>query len=1250
MQKSLVMSVLLSAAALMPFSSWATDSSEKFSMLLVDFENEDSARKFIPMKDNSQKVTRVTDPKLVISGKASGCWQVPKEGTGEHRWPRATMHLPEDKRIWDMFDCLELDIINPDPTESRFSFNVYDTAGEVYTPYTQAIKPGHTSYIWKFPDSIRGKTLARFMLVTGHPQRPYTLYIDNIRISTTRELFNKRIDRQLTRLQADWQESLWQKGNMQKEFDSFKKRLTAMKQSRKALKDLLLDFQKITAEYKSAKTRLIANLNDQPIREFQQKFPAGKVWGYGWVDGMQKVYRKDLPYLGKIGGTAQIALARREAEGVQIVLRSYKDLTNVRLHVSDLKNKAANAVLPASAIKVATVAHVKPLPVAYPTEPAQWRPDPLMDYMTAIPLEKDVWQAFFLDVKTLPNTRPGTYEGVVTASADNAPDLKIPLKVTVWNFTLPETLSHPSLVNYHTDSNHTVYTENPDARKEFIAFRRGQKAFSKLSNEARKLWYLELATKDLLLEHLITPTALYITKRRHDIREFTEWEKRRGSFYNITYVPPMSVAKGQGYTPWARKMVLNNLAAIVPDLRKHDLMKKSYLYTFDEINDEKFFSAVEILSEIKKLYPDIRTVTTAGDITFGKDNGLDKVIDCWCPQVERFVEHIDRVREVQKSGKKVWYYTCLWDPGMDMLTEKPLTSVRLLVGLNQIRLGSDGFLYYAVNSSQRNHKPIKAMTPLTEHNGQGCPNFTGEGLLIYATIAGPQPSIRLKAYRDGLEDIEYCYLLRKLPADKLSSADRQRRDALLKVPREVITDLEIFDQTGEKLDLWRKQAAELLERYSAAASKTQAVKTAPQAGNKAPAQAAAKAAVQASGVTASLTTSWKPLYQTSVNAPFTLKVMNGKTLLTAGKVTVRFTNSLGKTLKNETVDLTRGNPVKLYCTMSEPGIIYAYVTDVADANGNKLKLRNNARAAAGFDMDKIAPADTEPADFMEFWQKAINSARDAKVTVAPLTGRKYVDHDPFLITVNMPDGEKVYASLLRPKKREAGKSEITVSAPGAGPGHAMLFPPKNDRQIRVFLHVHKYAPSVSIPAMKAALDKYQKKIGMPYQFEGIEKPETYFYYRVIAGFSRIIDYLTTLPEWDQKNLYATGSSQGGFLTMALTALNKKITAAAVNVPAMCDHAGWKLGRQAGWPQIHKNVPAGDKTAPYYDVCNFANHITVPVYMAVGYLDSTAPAVGGYAAYNRIKSTKQMLDLFARGHEVTAAFAARSGKFLQSHKK
>ena len=421
----------------------------------------------------------------------------------------------------------------------------------------------------------------------------------------------------------------------------------------------------------------------------------------------------------------------------------------------------------------------------------------------------------------------------------------------------------------------------------------------------------------------------------------------------------------------------------------------------------------------------------------------------------------------------------------------------------------------------------------------------------------------------------------------------------------------------------------------------------------APAAAPAKKAPakQKSPYYALLNSKPQPLYKAGENALFTLRVHNDKALLKSGTAVVKVTNSMGDTIKEEVVDLAKKNPAKFYVTLKTPGIAYVYVAEVKDAQGKALKLRNAPRAAAGFDVDKIAAGDTEPADFVQFWQKAVDSAKDAKVDIKPQPGKTYPHHEPFLLTVNMPNGEKVYATMLMPKKRQPNTEKICINIPGAGAGSGSVWVAKNrTSDIIVFMHVHKYVPTVNPKEMRAALKEYQTKIGRKYQYDGVEKPETFFYYRVIAGFSRIADYLTTLPEWDQKNLLVTGSSQGGFLTMALAAVNKKITAISVNVPAMCDHAGWKLGRKAGWPQIHENYPAGDNTARYYDVCNFANHITVPVFMAVGYLDGTAPAVGGYAAYNRIKSHKELLPMFNRSHEITKEYSAQAGEFMQKYIK
>ncbi len=415
--------------------------------------------------------------------------------------------------------------------------------------------------------------------------------------------------------------------------------------------------------------------------------------------------------------------------------------------------------------------------------------------------------------------------------------------------------------------------------------------------------------------------------------------------------------------------------------------------------------------------------------------------------------------------------------------------------------------------------------------------------------------------------------------------------------------------------------------------------------------AAASAASPAPKIAVMLQSTARPLYKVNENAPFTLTVKQGDDLFKSGTAEVVFTNSFGKTLKTVTVDLAKNNPAKFTETMSEPGIMVAYVSSLKNANGKKIKLRGSFKAAAGFEVEKIAQVDKEPADFMQFWQKVLADVKNAPVKCTPLAGKKYKNHDPFLLTVDMPDGEKVYATLLMPKKRQAGKSMISISIPGAGPGSANKWvSAKSDSNIIIHMHVHKYAPSFNSKEMKAKLKEYEKKLGKRYYFEGCEKPETYFYYRVIPGFSRIIDYAATFPEWDQKNLIVTGSSQGGFLTTALAALNSKITVISVNEPGWCDHAGWQVGRRGGGPQLHSHNPASDKTAQYYELCNFANYIKVPVFMAVGYIDSVAPPSSCYAAFNRIKSPKKMLPMFTSDHSIPPEYSKGAAEFLKKHMK
>jgi cephalosporin-C deacetylase-like acetyl esterase len=134
--------------------------------------------------------------------------------------------------------------------------------------------------------------------------------------------------------------------------------------------------------------------------------------------------------------------------------------------------------------------------------------------------------------------------------------------------------------------------------------------------------------------------------------------------------------------------------------------------------------------------------------------------------------------------------------------------------------------------------------------------------------------------------------------------------------------------------------------------------------------------------------------------------------------------------------------------------------------------------------------------------------------------------------------------------------------------------------------------------------------------------------RVYLGCVRAIDLLTSLPEWDGKNVIVQGGSQGGALALVTAGLDKRVTACVANHPALSDMAGYQAGHAGGYPHFFRveGMDTTDKlkTMAYYDVVNFARLITVPTYMTWGYNDNTCPPTTSYAVYNLLTCPKEAL--------------------------
>lgn len=311
---------------------------------------------------------------------------------------------------------------------------------------------------------------------------------------------------------------------------------------------------------------------------------------------------------------------------------------------------------------------------------------------------------------------------------------------------------------------------------------------------------------------------------------------------------------------------------------------------------------------------------------------------------------------------------------------------------------------------------------------------------------------------------------------------------------------------------------------------------------------------------------------------------------------------------------------------------------------------------AAFSPEKIEPTIFLPADFQVFWSKAIEDNRklpfDTKMTLLPerCTDKVNVYH---LSLQNFRPGARVYGILTMPKK--TGKFPAILKVPGAG-----IRPYQGDVGLAVegiiSLEIGIHGISVIMPQQN--YDDLSAGGLSQYSTFNLNDKDRYFYKRVYMGCIKANDFLTSLPEWDGKNLGVMGSSQGGALSLVTAGLDSRVTAAAITHPAMVDMTGSLFGRAGGWPQPFANTENWKKpshaenihTVQYYDALNFARNISAPVLFSFGYNDNVCPPTSVSAAYNIIKSPKEQYLALETAHWVFPEQVAFGRKWIIEHLK
>ena len=380
--------------------------------------------------------------------------------------------------------------------------------------------------------------------------------------------------------------------------------------------------------------------------------------------------------------------------------------------------------------------------------------------------------------------------------------------------------------------------------------------------------------------------------------------------------------------------------------------------------------------------------------------------------------------------------------------------------------------------------------------------------------------------------------------------------------------------------------------------------------------------------------------------------------------------------KSGTVGLKNGRATIRLGTLKEPGFKDCRLRVTVDGVTYKHHVK------VGFSPEKLQPCVSEPADFDDFWRDAIAEARKTPLRpeITPSPQYATATTDAYLVKLHTDANHCIYGYLTLPKQANRGEANIEKWAekiamgmsadearaasdvtcpisfcpPGAGvktikePLRHIYYAQNGFIRFEIEIHgLHPELPEETFKDLSRAFNSGSNG----YVANGLDNPQNAYLKRVYVACVRCIDFLTSLPQWDGRNVGVQGGSQGGALSIVTAALDKRVTACCANHPALSDMAASLKGRASGWPHLERNnqllTPEKVKTLAYFDVCNFARRLTCLTRMTWGYNDDACPPTTSYTVWNLIKAPKESVITPINEHWTSEAMEREHMEWLKA---
>lgn len=308
--------------------------------------------------------------------------------------------------------------------------------------------------------------------------------------------------------------------------------------------------------------------------------------------------------------------------------------------------------------------------------------------------------------------------------------------------------------------------------------------------------------------------------------------------------------------------------------------------------------------------------------------------------------------------------------------------------------------------------------------------------------------------------------------------------------------------------------------------------------------------------------------------------------------------------------------------------------------------RNNVLARekkfnVGYEPEKIeSPLDAKD-DFRAFWDNSLKElakvAPNYKMTLVPEYSE--IDYDVYLVEMRSLGNELIKGYYAKPKRE--GTFPVIVEYMGYG---SSPYPP--NRWWDGFAHF-----VLSIRGQ--GLNQPQNRFGTWITY-GLDNKENYYYRGAFTDVVRAIDFVCSRPEVNADKIAVRGGSQGGALSFAAAALDKRVKVAAPYIPFLSDYKDYF--KITHWPrsdfETYMNANSGAKwddvydLLTYFDIKNLAQWIECPLIMGIGVQDDVCPPHINFAAYNQLRSEKRWMAFPEFAHSVGKEYNDAAKAFIK----